>query len=221
MIPIPIYELLQSLFSHLFQHSLWQRRELRGDVRPRQPPERGHPAQLCQHLQRRQLLLHDPGRLRPVQRRHHHIKPEHRGDPVSAFGELIIPKLFSERQHWSAVASSISLTNRGKGFSFSFSFGPCCFLKMYSWLLCLYLIHFVLSWQCFLENANVFSGIDEDKRTGTLGVRCKTSGSKMFFCICVIYLLIFICFFYLKSDQPEGLISELLETLPKCVVVHL
>lgn len=30
----------------------------------------------------------------------------------------------------------------------------------------------------FLKMQNVFSGIDEDKRTGTLGVRCKTRGSK-------------------------------------------
>lgn len=94
-----------AIFSNLFHHSFRQRRELRGDVRPRQPPERGHPAQLRQHLQRGQLLLRDPGRLRPVQRRrrHHHIKPEHRGDPVSAFRELIVPNCAPERQHWSAV----------------------------------------------------------------------------------------------------------------------
>jgi len=78
-------------------YSLRQRRELRGDVHPQQPPERGHPAQLRQHLQRGQLVLHDPGRLRPVQRRGA-IKPQHRGEsaaegrhPFSALRELIVP----------------------------------------------------------------------------------------------------------------------------------
>ncbi|KAF7668779.1 hypothetical protein LDENG_00284210 [Lucifuga dentata] len=60
------------------------------------PPERGHPAQLRQHLQRGQLLLRDPRPLCPVHR-HRHIKSEHRGEPatrrrhpVSASRELIV-----------------------------------------------------------------------------------------------------------------------------------
>lgn len=92
-------KLLQRLFFHLSQHSLWQRRELRGDVRPWQPPEWGHPAQFSQHLQRGQLLLRDPSCLRPVNRHHHHIKPEHRGEPaaegrhpVASVRELIVLK---------------------------------------------------------------------------------------------------------------------------------
>lgn len=48
-----------------------------------------------------------------------------------------------------------------------------------------------------LMKCNVFSGTDEDKRIGTLGVRCTTHGSTMF-CIHVTYLLIFaICMFFI------------------------
>lgn len=51
------------------------------------------------------------------------------------------------------------------------------------------------------KNANVFSGIDEDKRTGTLGVRCKTHDSKMFLYL-FVYLLSLIYFLF-ESIQPE------------------
>lgn len=57
--------------------SLRQRRGERGHVHPGQPSERGHPAQLHQHLQRCRLRLRRP---RCVQRSHH-IEPEHRGEP--------------------------------------------------------------------------------------------------------------------------------------------
>ena len=55
------------------------------------------------------------------------------------------------------------------------------------------------------ENANVFSGIDEDKRTGTLGVRCKTRGSKMILYLCDLFIYLMFVFIYkrsaLKFDQ--------------------
>lgn len=112
------------------QHSLRQRRELRGDVCPWQSPERGHPAQLRQHLQRGQLLLRDPGHLRPVQRCHRrHIKPEHRGEPategrrpVSAFRELIVPNGARASTLERCCPFNLSDKQRGKkGFSLSFS----------------------------------------------------------------------------------------------------
>lgn len=61
--------------------SFRQRRGERGHVHPGQPSERGHPAQLHQHLQRCRLRLRRPGRFRSVQWSHH-IKPEHRGEPA-------------------------------------------------------------------------------------------------------------------------------------------
>ena len=91
----------QDVFVFWHLHSLRQRRELRGDVGPQQPPERGHPAQLHQHLQRGQLLFRGPGRPRPVQRRPRRgpTKTEHRGEPASegrrpvpALRELIVPE---------------------------------------------------------------------------------------------------------------------------------
>lgn len=62
--------------------SFRQRGGERGHVHPGQPSERGHPAQLHQHLQRRRRgpRLRGPGRFRSVQCSRH-IKPEHRGEP--------------------------------------------------------------------------------------------------------------------------------------------
>lgn len=130
-------------FSHLFQCSLRQRRELRGDVRPRQPPERGHPAQLHQHLQRGQLLLllrRRPSRHRPVQRRHHHHnKPEHRGEPaaegrhpVSAFRELIFPNSARASTLERSCLLNLSDTQR-KGILSLLQFGPHCFYFNLNW----------------------------------------------------------------------------------------
>ena len=159
-------------------HSLRQRRELRGDVRPRQPPEWGHPAQLHQHVQRSQLLLRHPGHLRPI---HHHIEPEHRGEPVAegrhpvaAFRELIVLNC-PQASALGALLPPWSLWHTEERDSLSASVWTALFL-IYSWLSLFefgpFFFFFFLSFvgNAF-ENANVFSGIDEDKRNRHF--RCK------------------------------------------------
>lgn len=51
-----------------------------------------------------------------------------------------------------------------------------------------------------LMKCNVFSGIDEDKRIGTLGVRCTTHGSTMFLYSCDLFInlrYVYVCFLFL------------------------
>lgn len=136
--------------------SLRQRRGERGHVHPGQPAERGHPAQLHQHLQRRRLRLslRDPGRPRPVQRRHH-IKPEHRGTPAeegrgpgTAARQLMVLK----QGGVSLPARPPDLGGTGRALGFSVDH---LFITSFWWVRCF--------WKHFLC----------DKRTGTLGVRCK------------------------------------------------
>lgn len=184
----------------LSQRSLRQRRELWGDVRPWQPPERGHPAQFRQHLQRGQLLLlGDPSFLRPVkqQHHHHHIKPEHRGEPategrrpVAAVRELIVLK-FTRGSALEGLLPPHSLWQTEGRDSLLASVWTALFL-IYSWLVCFVRCIFVL------RRRLVFSGIDEDKWAGTLGVRCETHDSLMFF-VFVTYLLILFIFFIWKQ----------------------
>lgn len=149
---------------------------------PRPRPSPPHPTPL-------------PPLLLPTHRTRAQRRASRGGAPLSLQG-VDRPKLCPERQHWSAVASCISVTNRGKRFSLSFSL-DCTVFNLFLFGLFYVLVHFVLHRQCFWK-CNVFSGI-EDKRTGTLGVRCKTHVSEMFLYLCELFINLIYFFIWKRS----------------------
>lgn len=152
--------------------SFRQRRGERGHVHPGQPSERGHPAQLHQHLQRRRLRLRRPGRFRSVQWSHH-IKPEHRGEPAeeghgpgTAARQLMVLQLMVLQQGGVRYTSCAPSRPQREGIGSRFSLDH---LFIYFWWV-----------SCFLKMSSL---INEDKRTGTLGVSCKNP------CFCIMWLI--------------------------------
>lgn len=143
--------------------SLRQRGGERGHVRPRQPSERGHPAQLHQHLQRRGLLLHGPRGLRSL---HRWTQPERGGEAAS---EEHGPGA-AARQLMVLQQGGVMLPGGRKGLAASV-WSPSS--------------SFVLDESVASENN--FSAIHEDKRTGTLGV-----GRKMLsYALCAVFMWCF------------------------------
>lgn len=97
------------------------------------------------------------------------------------------PQNVPERQHWGAVASSLSLTHRGKGFSLSFSLGRTVFNLL--WVGLFYVWSILSSVGNAVENA-MFSlewMKTEDQALYVYDVKHMVLKC---FCTCVTYLLI-------------------------------
>lgn len=154
--------------------SLRQRRGERGHVHPGQPSERGHPTQLHQHLQRRRLLLRDPGCPRSVHWCRHN-KPEHRGEPAT------------EEHAPGTAARQLMVLPAGRGDA-SRAPSPEGRSLLSASVRTPYLL-FIFHESVATENN--FSAIIEDKRTGTLGVGCKI----LVYASCDVFIALLWCFY--------------------------